>query len=84
MHVKILSIALAVALFVAGFLATELRSSDADAQGTWQVEYFRSEPIQYEATLQQAVAFAETLSTECDVDFEAAGNLHFIVAYRCP
>jgi hypothetical protein len=74
---RLLLIATVVAcMFVAGFLAAErLNNDDARAQTTWQTH---TEP-----NIPDAREFVESLSSECEVDWEDFGS-QFAIAYTCP
>lgn len=70
---------IAIALFAAGYLAADLRMSDADAQGTWQYTFF-DQPEHF-------VEYLETLPDNCSIDWETHDNslgTLYSVAYSCP
>ena len=68
---------LAVVLFAAGFLAADMRSPDADAQGVWQFKSFDAWP--------PMVVFVEDLPANCQIDWEVMENgLEVYLLYSCP
>lgn len=75
---------LAVVLFAAGYLAADLRTPDADAQGTWQYKAFNND------VANGLVPFLNGLPSDCAVDMESVpvpqpnGAVVFFVAYSCP
>ena len=73
----------AVVTFGAYSLAAHLDSDSADAQGTWQVEYFEPIPGNLAAS-RAAEPFIESLPANCTVDMEALTDLIVAVAYSCP
>lgn len=75
---------LAVVLFATGFLVADLRTSEVDAQGTWQIEIFEPDPVDLGANQRDAEELVESLPSDCDVDFEAVTDLIIAVAYSCP
>lgn len=69
-----------IALFAAGFLAADMVQSDADAQGTWHVEYMSNDEY---TSLMDLRGFLESLPADCSVDIEQVSR-DFTVAYSCP
>ena len=69
---------LAVVLFVAGYLAADMRSPDADAQGgAWQFKSFEAWP--------PMVVFVEDLPANCQIDWEVMDSgLDVYLLYSCP
>lgn len=74
---------LAVAAFGGYALAAHLDGDSADAQTTWQVEYFEPVPGQLTAG-KAAEPFIESLPANCAVDMETLTDLRVAVAYSCP
>ena len=77
----------AVALFTAGYLVADLRTSNTDAQGTWQYASFPpTSPAMHDAATgrDNAERFLRSLSVDCDVDMEFLSPETIVIAYRCP